>query len=48
MTEALAAAVPEWEVGAPLTDLDRVYKQLAPQCVSHYSAMLDALSAAVN
>ena len=48
VTEALAAAIPEWEVGAPLNDLEKVYKELAPQCVIHYAAMLDALSAAVN
>lgn len=48
LAEAMAETMPEWEVGAPLTNLDQVYKELAPQCVSHYSAMLDALSAAVN
>ncbi len=48
VTEALAEVFPQWEVGAPLTQLDKVYEALAPQCVIHYSAMLDALSAAVN
>ncbi len=48
VTEALAEVVPQWEVGAPLTNLEQVYKELAPQCVTHYEAMLDALSAAVK
>ena len=43
VTEALANKFPYWKEGFNMVQLDQAYKKLAPQCVAHYEALLDAL-----
>lgn len=45
VTEALANKFPYWKEGFNMVQLDQAYKKLAPQCVAHYEALLDALIA---
>ena len=45
VTEALANKFPYWKEGFNMVQLDQAYKKLAPQCVVHYEALLDALIA---
>lgn len=48
VTEALANKFPYWKEGFNMVQLDQAYKKLAPQCVAHYQALLDALIKYVN
>lgn len=48
VTEALADKFPYWKEGFNMVQLDHAYKKLAPQCVAHYEALLDALIAYVS
>lgn len=48
VTEALVDKFPYWKEGFNLVQLDHAYKKLAPQCIAHYEALLDALIAHVS
>jgi hypothetical protein len=43
VTEALANKFPYWKEGFNMVQLDKAYNKLAPQCIAHDAALLDAL-----
>lgn len=48
VTSALANKFPHWKEGFNMVQLDLAYKKLAPRCVAHYEALLEALIAQLS
>lgn len=48
VTQALTNKFPYWKEGFNMVQLDKAYKNLAPQCVAHYNALIDVLIAYIT